>query len=279
MKCPKCGQHNPEWRDYCMHCESKLESIAYHGSSAPYREPSRRSVKPIVGGVLNLISGLIITAIGVIVAWWGGSSWGILVCVWGAIILVGSVCAIARRDFWLAMLSAIAALLPFFFFGLPALILIALSSREFDFTNKVTQPNKVGSAYSEGSHPTWRQSAPASDAARSYQICSYCGATIPLLALYCPACGAETVGGRARRNSSLRRKGGDIAVSPQTQSTMRTIHEGKTTALTCPVCQTGFITGQSTITCSECSVRHHKECWEMIEGCSTFGCKKRARHN
>ena len=30
---------------------------------------------------------------------------------------------------------------------------------------------------------------------------------------------------------------------------------------------------KGTKTCPDCGVKHHKECWEMIGGCSTFGCK------
>lgn len=44
-------------------------------------------------------------------------------------------------------------------------------------------------------------------------------------------------------------------------------------SIICPVCQTSFSSGEQIRTCPECSVQHHKECWSMIGGCSTFGCK------
>ena len=46
----------------------------------------------------------------------------------------------------------------------------------------------------------------------------------------------------------------------------------------CPVCRVGFTAQQKIRTCPECGVQHHKECWTMIGGCSTFGCKHAPRH-
>ena len=43
--------------------------------------------------------------------------------------------------------------------------------------------------------------------------------------------------------------------------------------LICPICRANFAMGQDTRICIECGVKHHKECWNMIRGCSTFGCK------
>ena len=46
----------------------------------------------------------------------------------------------------------------------------------------------------------------------------------------------------------------------------------------CPVCRTGFTSGQRARICPACEVKHHRECWTMIGGCSTFGCKHAPRH-
>jgi len=43
--------------------------------------------------------------------------------------------------------------------------------------------------------------------------------------------------------------------------------------LICPICRADFFLGQDTRACPECGVKHHNECWNMIRGCSTFGCK------
>ena len=42
--------------------------------------------------------------------------------------------------------------------------------------------------------------------------------------------------------------------------------------LVCPVCRASFTPEQRVHVCPECGVKHHKECWNMIRGCSTFGC-------
>lgn len=46
----------------------------------------------------------------------------------------------------------------------------------------------------------------------------------------------------------------------------------------CPVCRTDFTSGQEARTCPECGVEHHHECWAMIGGCSSFGCKHAPRN-
>jgi len=58
------------------------------------------------------------------------------------------------------------------------------------------------------------------------------------------------------------------------QTPIGTMSRETTSSAICPVCQSGFMSEQQTITCPKCRVKHHKECWDMIGGCSTFGCKR-----
>lgn len=47
---------------------------------------------------------------------------------------------------------------------------------------------------------------------------------------------------------------------------------GTTLGKTCPFCQTPMKPGVDLVTCSECGMPHHAECWEANGGCTTFGC-------
>ena len=58
------------------------------------------------------------------------------------------------------------------------------------------------------------------------------------------------------------------------QTHIGTMNREATGTIICPVCQSGFVSEEKTISCPKCGVKHHKECWKMIGGCSTFGCKR-----
>jgi hypothetical protein len=55
----------------------------------------------------------------------------IILLVLGILAIVGGVFALQRRNFGMAMVGAVAALLPFNLLGLASVILLALSSKEF----------------------------------------------------------------------------------------------------------------------------------------------------
>lgn len=40
----------------------------------------------------------------------------------------------------------------------------------------------------------------------------------------------------------------------------------------CPFCKTEFQVNDDIVVCSECDMPHHKDCWVLNEGCTTFGC-------
>ena len=41
----------------------------------------------------------------------------------------------------------------------------------------------------------------------------------------------------------------------------------------CPVCSTEIADGEITITCPDCQMVYHEECWKENNGCATYGCK------
>ena len=40
----------------------------------------------------------------------------------------------------------------------------------------------------------------------------------------------------------------------------------------CPICQSTIQEGDEVLICPSCEQVHHKECWQEIGGCSTYGC-------
>ncbi len=50
------------------------------------------------------------------------------------------------------------------------------------------------------------------------------------------------------------------------------IQEQPSASTTCPICQTLIGADEAVRNCPECQQVHHKECWEEMGGCSTYGC-------
>lgn len=44
------------------------------------------------------------------------------------------------------------------------------------------------------------------------------------------------------------------------------------TGTVCPICQTAIGAAEPATTCLDCDQTHHRECWEEIGGCGTYGC-------
>ena len=83
--------------------------------------------KPIVAGILELI--LCLVGVGYLIAASVGYK-SLLALVWlplAILPLVGGVCALRRRMWWVAFIVSVLS----FPFGLPAIILLALSKQEF----------------------------------------------------------------------------------------------------------------------------------------------------
>src|SRR4051812_32699086 len=45
-----------------------------------------------------------------------------------------------------------------------------------------------------------------------------------------------------------------------------------TEGASCPICQTVVDETEDVLTCSECHQIHHRECWQEVGGCGTYGC-------
>lgn len=124
---------------------------APYGAPPPYGyAPRPRSGSPVAAGVLMLIGGLLAMINGAVIAAVGGSTAAlvpgagaiIVVCgaielIFGLIALVGSIMAIQRKSWGLALVGAIFCMIsigPMFIasiLGLIALILVAISREEF----------------------------------------------------------------------------------------------------------------------------------------------------
>ncbi len=110
----------------------------------------QKTAMPTVAGILSIISGafkligfLVLIAVGFFVAVspdrytrmnpvWILTIVGIILIVLGVLSIVGGVYTLQRKKFGLSLAGAIAALLPLNLLGLAAVILLALSRREFE---------------------------------------------------------------------------------------------------------------------------------------------------
>ena len=117
-----------------------------------------KTAMPMAAGILSIISGagkiigfLVLLAVGffVIAAERSGYSYvpaelqttgvfigfAIVLLVFGVISIVGGVYTLQRRNWGFSLTAAILAFLPFNLLGLAAIILVAMSKREFDVVN------------------------------------------------------------------------------------------------------------------------------------------------
>lgn len=105
----------------------------------------KQTGKPVAGGILGIISGIVSLFIGIILiadgatvdTYWESVDWsevglGIALVIVGIIAVLGSGFAVARRNFALSVFGGICSLF-IWPLGIPALILIAMSRDEFEF--------------------------------------------------------------------------------------------------------------------------------------------------
>jgi Uncharacterised protein family UPF0547 len=55
---------------------------------------------------------------------------------------------------------------------------------------------------------------------------------------------------------------------------LRTTPVGAGDAVLCPICQTPTAGAAAQLTCPGCQQVYHRECWEEIGGCGTYGCSE-----
>lgn len=139
MYCPSCAAVIKREAEICMKC-----GVRVRRPPVP-REEGEPTAKPVIGGILGVIAGLgpliagaVLMATGTVCSFaWEGVEWGrvcggIVLFALGIVAIVGSSFAIARKNFVLSIVGGVFAMFsPLWFLGVPALILIALSSREF----------------------------------------------------------------------------------------------------------------------------------------------------
>jgi len=134
MRCPSCGATIKRAAEMCTHC----------GVRVPKEAAGRLTPKPVVGGILGIIAGLAPLIAGIVLVSLGVSvhndwepvNWvlvgiGIGLLVLGFVTVIGSSFAIARKNFAMAIVGGVCAMFSFWWLGIPALVLIALSSNEF----------------------------------------------------------------------------------------------------------------------------------------------------
>jgi hypothetical protein len=87
-----------------------------------------------------------------------------------------------------------------------------------------------------------------------------CGARIKLpesrgnVALRCPKCKAELV------------------TPAQGQIVTSALADPRAAGATCPICQTAIGPDEASLVCPACDQVHHRECWNDVGGCATYGC-------
>jgi heme/copper-type cytochrome/quinol oxidase subunit 2 len=136
----------------------------------------KHTAKPIAGGILGIIAGVLGSVVGIILIAdgatpefpWQSVDWttvglGIALVVFGIAAIAGLSFAVARKNFTLATVGGVCALVAVWPLGIPALILIVMSRGEF-------QP------------------------ASSSLICINCGKENPNGGRFCSSCGRELPG-------------------------------------------------------------------------------------
>ena len=96
--------------------------------------------KPIVGGILSIVSGAIFTGSGIailIAEWEEAPLLAVVVAIifmliGGIMPIVGGISALKRKQWKLALAGSIGSIVGFIFTGVPALVLIVMSKNEFE---------------------------------------------------------------------------------------------------------------------------------------------------
>jgi len=170
--CVQCG------KAVCLECRTMVRDKVYCPvctAKVYEREAGRRTGKPIVGGILGIIAGVINFSAGIVLIIdgvavdqfrdsvnWSEMGLGEVLVILGILAIIGSSLAIARQNFVLSVTGGVCALPPLLL-GIPALVLIARSRDEFE-------------------------------SARAGSVCTSCGRVNPKGALFCMVCGRELKG-------------------------------------------------------------------------------------
>jgi len=172
--CVQCG------KAVCLECRTMVGDKVYCPvcTAKVYEKGAGvRTGKPVLGGILGIIAGVINFSAGIVLIVdgaavnqssesvnWSEMGGGEVLIILGILAIIGSSLAIARRNFVISVIGGVCALPPLLL-GIPALILIARSRDEFEHAG-------AGS------------------------VCTSCGRMNPKGALFCMVCGRELPGYR-----------------------------------------------------------------------------------
>jgi hypothetical protein len=130
--CVNCG------RLVCSECRTVLGEKIYCGPHADQlfvpkpgapTVPAARSRSLTAGAVLSIIAGGIAALLGLATIWYYGI--GIIFLAPGAVAILGGAYALERKNYGWCLAGAICALVPIWPLGVPAIVLIAQSRKEF----------------------------------------------------------------------------------------------------------------------------------------------------
>ena len=172
--CVQCG------KAVCLECRTMVGDKVYCPvcTAKVYEKGAGvRTGKPVLGGILGIIAGVINFSAGIVLIVdgaavnqssesvnWSEMGGGEVLVILGILAIIGSSLAIARRNFVISVIGGVCALPPLLL-GIPALFLIARSRDEFEHAG-------AGS------------------------VCTSCGRMNPKGALFCMVCGRELPGHR-----------------------------------------------------------------------------------
>ncbi len=88
-------------------------------------------------------------------------------------------------------------------------------------------------------------------------------------------CGARIKLPESRSNAALRcpRCKAELIVAGEGRIITSRLADPKTAGGICAVCQSAIGPNEAVLVCPSCDQVHHRECWEEVGGCATYGCE------
>ncbi len=142
--CPACGGPTNALSEICVKCGARLgaaprvtgAAVAPGVSAAPRTsKPTWAGVLLIIGGVFGIIGGIVLAIFGSAFALIGfgldGVGAGVVTIILSVVTLIGGIRATQRKQWSFALAGAICAVFGSLIFGIVAIILLALSKKEF----------------------------------------------------------------------------------------------------------------------------------------------------
>ena len=138
MYCTSCGAIIKKEAEICVHCGVRVRrGVVSKTEGGPTAKPLVGGIFGVIAGVAPLIAGIVLISVGATAnggvdgAEWAPIGIGILLLALGIVTIVGSSYAIMRKNFPLAVVGGVCSVFSMGPLGIAALILIAISSKEF----------------------------------------------------------------------------------------------------------------------------------------------------